>query len=81
MSCSCCGGKGSKEPMGWDGWLFVASLIGLLVCRVVAEFSDFDRLAVTMAWICGGLLVVAVLACWFRPRQNSSKCDHPDHPD
>lgn len=78
MSSHCCGGKGSKEPMGWDGWLFVASIFGLLGCRIVAEFSAFDRQATIVAWICGGGLVVAILVCWFRPRP-TKKCDHPDH--
>lgn len=80
MSCSCCGGKGSKEPMGWDGWLFTASLIGLLGCRILAEFSDLDQLAVVLAWIFGCALLIAILVCWFRPRTTKG-CDHNDRPD
>jgi uncharacterized membrane protein YobD (UPF0266 family) len=66
--------------MGWDGRLFMASLMGLLGCRILAEFTRFGALATWLAWLCAAALVVAILVCWFRPR-HTKECDHYDHHD
>jgi hypothetical protein len=79
MAGHCCGGHGSKEPLGWEGGLFMSSLFGLLGCKLLAEFSDFDKFAGLLAWICGGLTVVSVFICWFSPKKKT--CDHHDHHD